>query len=232
MKLRLLFVFSLFACWFIAPQILAQQTETPTSNSTPGKNSDADNSSAPPPAASESSATAKAYPTPGVSATRSPKAATPSPSAASKVSPTPAGKQANAAPAAARPLTGSAESQIRQIEDAYEAATLAHNVALVESYMADDLVYTNAHNQVMNKRGTLAYFKKDTDTYTTAKNTELKLHKIDNDVYVVTGVAHEVGKDKAGKAFDRRYRFTDTFANRGGKWQTVASHVSLLSGQF
>jgi len=32
-----------------------------------------------------------------------------------------------------------------------------------------------------------------------------------------------------GKAFDRTYRFTDTWMDRGGNWQCIASQESLVS---
>ena len=45
---------------------------------------------------------------------------------------------------------------------------------------------------------------------------------------VQKGPTKTTGKD--GKAFDRTFLFTDTWMNRGGKWQCVASHVSKIKG--
>ena len=202
-----------------APIAFAQELEAPTAARSPAEPATAETSESP---AGKSSA--KQYPTPGVTA---------SPAASASASPT----KPNAATASAKPTQasgpivakGTAEQQVRQVEDAYPAATMSHNIALVEPFLADDFVFTDSRGRVMNKRATLGEMKKDTDTYTTAKNTDLKLRPVDRDVYVVTGVYHEAGKDKSGKPFDRRYRFTDTVANRGGKWLVVASHVSTLS---
>lgn len=213
----------------LAPPAFTQETEVPTTSS-PAEASSPDAAESPAsnsstkPQSAESTPAAKAYPTPGVTASSAPSASASPKAAASPVS-------KSAATSAPIVLKGNAEQQIRQIENAYEAASMAHNAAIVEPFMADDFVLTDSKNRVMNKRAAVAEFKKDTDTYTTAKTAELKLHPVDRGVYVVTGVAHEAGKDKAGKPFDRRYRFTDTFVNRNGKWLVVATHVSTLSSR-
>jgi ketosteroid isomerase-like protein len=49
-------------------------------------------------------------------------------------------------------------------------------------------------------------------------------------VAVVIGTAHEKGTTKDGKPFDRAFRFTDTWMQRGGQWQCVASHVMKIKG--
>jgi ketosteroid isomerase-like protein len=48
-------------------------------------------------------------------------------------------------------------------------------------------------------------------------------------VAVVVGMANEKGTGKDGKAFDRTYRFTDTWMDRGGNWQCIASQVTLVA---
>lgn len=44
---------------------------------------------------------------------------------------------------------------------------------------------------------------------------------------VVTGRTHGVG-EVGGTSYDVRIRFTDVFVRRGGQWQAVASHASLI----
>jgi ketosteroid isomerase-like protein len=214
------------ACSFLTmPFAFGQETETPTSGASPAEEGQSPASSAESPASksTEKSATSaektpsKAYPTPGSSA---------SPSAAASAKPTP-GTTAKTSPAGAPVLKGNAESQIRQIENLYESATMNHNVGLIEPFTGDDFVITDSKGRVMNRRGALAEFKKDTDTYTTAKTSDIKVRMVAKDVAVVTGKAHEAGKDKSGKPFDRTFLYTDTFVNRNGKWVVVATHASL-----
>lgn len=205
-----------------------QETETPTSEQSAAPFSEPTTESSP--AKSPASSDEKAYPTPG-SASKAKSSASPSASPAAK--PTPNKSTSSTAKPAATPLVlkGSADSQLRQIEDAYEAGFQAHNATNVEPFIANDAVLTDSKNRVMNRSAAIAEFKSSTDTLTTAKNSDMKVHMIDKDVAVVTGVSHEAGKDKSGKAFDRRYRFTDTFVNRNGKWLVVASHASVLSSR-
>ena len=47
-------------------------------------------------------------------------------------------------------------------------------------------------------------------------------------VAVVTGVVVERGRMPGGQAFHQRSRYTDTWIERRGRWQVVASHLSEL----
>ena len=47
-------------------------------------------------------------------------------------------------------------------------------------------------------------------------------------VAVVTGLLVVKGHDKKGKKYTNRYRFTDTWLNRNGKWQAIAAQDYLI----
>ena len=53
--------------------------------------------------------------------------------------------------------------------------------------------------------------------------------RVFGDAAVVTGRTHGVGEFE-GSRYDVVIRFTDTFVRRGGHWQAVASHASLVHG--
>jgi hypothetical protein len=53
--------------------------------------------------------------------------------------------------------------------------------------------------------------------------------RVFGDAAVVTGRTHGVGEFE-GARYDVVIRFTDTFVRRGGHWQAVASHASLVHG--
>jgi ketosteroid isomerase-like protein len=74
----------------------------------------------------------------------------------------------------------------------------------------------------------LADVKSNKDTYTSTKAEKLDVHMYGTGVAVVLGMANVKGTGKDGKAFDRTYRFTDTWMDRGGKWQCIASHGTLV----
>lgn len=153
-------------------------------------------------------------------------------------SPTPAEKsaqkkekpQAAAKTMAGKPMAkGSTEAQLKDIENRWATAFQSHDAKVVDEILGDSYVLTDEKGKVFNRRGALKEFKKNKDTLDTSTNSDVVVHPINNDAAVVTGMAHEVGKDKSGKAIDRTFRWTDTFVNRNGKWICVASHVTLVA---
>ena len=139
-------------------------------------------------------------------------------------------KEKPAASAAAKPMAkGSTDAQLKDIENRWEAAFQSHDAKVVEEILADNYVLTDEKGKVFNRRGALKRFKKENDTLEKATNSDVVVHPINNDAAVVTGMAHEVGKDKSGKTFDRTFRWTDTFVNHNGKWQCVATQVTLVA---
>src|SRR6266508_3427524 len=68
------------------------------------------------------------------------------------------------------------------------------------------------------------------DTYKSAVNERLAVRSYGPGVAVVIGTAHEKGTTKDGKPFDRTFRYTDTWVQRGGQWLCVASQVMKIKG--
>ena len=144
---------------------------------------------------------------------------------AAATSPSPA-----ASPAAEKPAKKmSVEAALKDNENSWEAAVGKHDMATVGSMVADDFVGVGSKGKVSNRRALLSEIKKDKDTYASTKNEKLDVHMYGGGVAVVVGTAREKGTDKDGKAFDRTFRFTDTWLDRNGKWQCVASEDMLVS---
>lgn len=116
------------------------------------------------------------------------------------------------------------------MENAWEAAVGKHDAASVEGFIAADFMGVSSKNKFTNRSDVIDEFKKDKDTYKSAKNEKLNVKMFGPSVTVVTGRAREVGTGKDGKAFDRTFLFTDTWMMRGGKWQCVASHITKIKG--
>jgi ketosteroid isomerase-like protein len=121
----------------------------------------------------------------------------------------------------------SAEATIKDNENRWEAAVANHDAATVQTMVASDFMGISAKGKFMNKSGLLNEYKSDKDTYKSAKNEKLNVRAYDKDVIVVTGSAREKGTDKDGKAFDRTFLFTDTWVDRNGQWQCVASQAAF-----
>jgi ketosteroid isomerase-like protein len=96
--------------------------------------------------------------------------------------------------------------------------------------VANDFVGVYWNGKILHKSGVISQIKKDKDTYQSARNEKLDVHRIAPNVAVVIGTAHEKGRAQDGKAFDRTFRFTDTWVERNGQWQCVASQVMKLKG--
>ena len=173
------------------------------------------------------------YPKPGTpltTATPANAAATPSPSAsptkaaarskspaatkAASPSPSPAGA-AVAAPKAAEPA-------VRELENKWLAALQSHDVATVQTLVADNYIGVTATGKFVNKAGLLAQVRNDKSTYESGTNTRMDV-RVHGDTAVVVGTTRQVGKDAEGKAFTYYYRWTDTWSQRSGKWLCIAS---------
>lgn len=144
----------------------------------------------------------------------------------SKPSATPA---PNASTAAVMPAQKStAEATIREIEDKWEASIMRHDPSVAQAYLAEDFRGISSQGKVMTKAKLLAEIKKDTDTYSSAKNGKVDVRVFGGQFAVATGVSTEAGKSKEGKEFKRSFRWTDAWVLRNGKWQCVASQAMLV----
>jgi len=173
------------------------------------------------PASKATEATAPA-PEKKAEAATSPKAAA---TAAAKTEAT----TSTAKPAAAAVPSGKKMS-VREMEEKWEASIPSHNLTTVQGFVASDFVGVSSQGKFVDKSSMLAEYKKDKDTYKSAKNEKLNVKSFGPNVTVVTGRAREMGTGKDGKAFDRTFLFTDTWILRNGQWQCVASQINKVKG--
>jgi len=156
------------------------------------------------------------------------------PPAQKKEMPLKAAPEKSASPAVAKAAAApsgkkmSVEAALKDNENRWEAAIAKHDAVSVGSMVADDFVGVYFDGKVISKSGVMAESKKDRDTYKSAVNEKLAVHTYGPNVAVVVGTAHEKGTGKDGKPFDRKFRFTDTWVERSGRWQCVASQIVKL----
>ena len=155
-----------------------------------------------------------------------------SPAAKPKSSATPAASASpstSSSPSAAMPTKKSTpEATIREIEDKWEGAVKNHDPAVAQTYLAEDFRGVSSKGEIMTKAKLLAEMKKDTDVYSSTKNGKIDVRVYEGQFAVATGVATEVGKDKAGQTFKRSFRWTDVWVLRKDQWQCVASQSMLV----
>jgi ketosteroid isomerase-like protein len=182
---------------------------------------------------SEEKASATVQESPAATPTGHPSATTAeSPSAVKKEAAAATSPKKEASPAAAKAPAKkmSVEAALKDNENRWEASYAAHDVSVAQTLVANDFAGVYWDGKVMGKSGVLGQIKKDKDTYKSAANEKLAVHTYGPSVAVVVGTAREKGTGKDGKAFDRTFRFTDTWMERNGQWQCIASQVMKLKG--
>jgi ketosteroid isomerase-like protein len=207
------------------PFALAQdESPTPAPDASPEMAVSEKTESADPSVSVTTEKTASPTPKPAISP-----AATKSSSPAATKSSASATPASNAPNAAVMPTKKSThEATIRDIEDKWEASVMRHDPSVAQAYLADDFRGISSRGKVMTKANLLAEIKKDTDTYTSAKNGKVDVRVFGGQFAVSTGVSTEAGKSKDGKDFKRSFRWTDAWVLRNGKWQCVASQAMLV----
>jgi ketosteroid isomerase-like protein len=118
--------------------------------------------------------------------------------------------------------------KIKELESHWEASLLSHDTSTIEKIVADDFIGTSSSGKTGDKATLLAEAKRDNNTYISAASSDMTVRMFGPSVAVVTGIAKETGKTKAGKTFTHSYRFTDTWVERNGEWQCVAAHAMAL----
>jgi len=219
-------IISFLATAFLAAMTFAQEeSASPAESTAPATEEKASATVEETPASKPAEATAPAAEKKAEPAT-SPKAAA---AAATKKEATTstAAKPAAAAPSGKKM---SVEAALKDNENRWEASYPAHDVSVAQSLVANDFAGVYWDGKVMSKSGVISEIKKDKDTYKSATNEKLAVHTYGPNVAVIVGTAREKGTGKDGKAFDRTFRFTDTWMLRNGQWQCVASQVMKLKG--
>ena len=118
----------------------------------------------------------------------------------------------------------SAERALFALEEEWTRALVARDAATFDRLLAPRFVYTE-NAEVLTKRQLIDAVVRGTDTVETAGNEDMKAYVYGNTA-VVTGWLVTKGRGKDGP-FNRRYRYTDTWAKRSGQWQVIAAHDYL-----
>jgi ketosteroid isomerase-like protein len=117
-----------------------------------------------------------------------------------------------------------AKRLIAGLEDDWIKAVIKRDSSAFNRLLTSDFVYTENDHLV-----TRAQLIKDvlttSDTVTSGRNEDLTVRVHDNTA-IATGWLILVGRS-GGTPFERRYRYTDTWVNSGGRWRVQAAHDYL-----
>jgi ketosteroid isomerase-like protein len=100
------------------------------------------------------------------------------------------------------------------------------DVATLNALIADDLIYTHSSARQDTKQSLIAAMESGATVYTAVVPSEVKAQDC-GDAVVLTGVAR-ISVNAGGKANSFGVRFTDVYANRGGRWQMITWQSTRL----
>ncbi len=121
---------------------------------------------------------------------------------------------------------GGVEQALMDMERAWAAASVKSDPAPIDAILADSWSSINTEGKVVSRAQSLDETKKS--KFTRSEVSELKVRMINADTAVVTGVWTGVGTGPKGEKVDTSERWTDVFANQGGKWKCVASQSTTI----
>ena len=111
-----------------------------------------------------------------------------------------------------------------QLEDSWAVALVRRDGATFRRLLADGFVYTE-NDRTSTREEVLHEAEAGSDKVEAAHNEDMRVYRF-GPTAAVTGWLIVRGRGPDGP-FDRRYRFTDTWVRRGGRWQIVAAHDYL-----
>jgi ketosteroid isomerase-like protein len=128
-------------------------------------------------------------------------------------------------PAAGATADGAEEAALLQMERDWSNAVLGKDKATLDSILAKDFV-SNSEDGVENKRQVIASV-----TSSALKLESIEIENMQPMVFGNTGVVYGMTTGKGterGKEVGGKYRWTDIFEKRDGRWQCVASYSAKV----
>ena len=120
----------------------------------------------------------------------------------------------------ALPPTQDTEAVLMKMERDAAAALVKRDITGFGSVFSEDAVFTGPDGAVQTKAQLLADIKSGSLVIDASEISDMKV-RVFGEAAVVTYTTTDKGKYK-GRDISGRYRWTDMFVRRGGKWQIVA----------
>jgi ketosteroid isomerase-like protein len=100
------------------------------------------------------------------------------------------------------------------------------DIAALNTLLADDLIYTHSSARLDTKQSLIGNMESGATVYNSVEPSDVKAQDLGCAV-VLTGVAR-IRVTSGGKPNAFAVRFTDVYANKGGKWQMVTWQSTRL----
>ena len=92
-------------------------------------------------------------------------------------------------------------------------------IATLNELIADDLIYTHSSARLDTKQSLIGNMESGSTVYTSVVPSDVKAQDL-GDTVVLTGSCR-ISVNAGGRPNSFGVRFTDVYANRGGRWQMV-----------
>jgi ketosteroid isomerase-like protein len=100
------------------------------------------------------------------------------------------------------------------------------DIATLNALLADDLVYTHSSARLDTKQSLIGNMEAGSTVYTAVEPSDVKAQDL-GDTVVLTGSCR-ISVMSGGRPNSFSVRFTDVYANKGGRWQMVAWQSTRL----
>lgn len=101
------------------------------------------------------------------------------------------------------------------------------DIATLNALLADDLIYTHSSARLDTKQSLIGNMESGSTVYNAVEPSDVKAQDLGSAV-VLTGVAR-IRVTSGGNPNAFAVRFTDVYANKGGKWQMVTWQSTRLA---
>ena len=122
-------------------------------------------------------------------------------------------------------LAQSSKAELLRLEDEWGRALIARDGKAFGALLAPGFVYSE-DDRVIERDALIRDVVSGSDTVTSARNDDLRVIERGNTA-VVLGWLTLHGRGAKGP-FTRKYRFTDTWIRRNGRWKVLAAHDYLV----
>ena len=99
------------------------------------------------------------------------------------------------------------------------SAMAQKDIATLNEVIADDLIYTHSSARLDTKQSLIGNMESGSTVYTSVAPSDVKAQDL-GDTVVLTGSC-KISVMSGGKPNSFGVRFTDVWANKGGRWQMV-----------
>ena len=101
------------------------------------------------------------------------------------------------------------------------------DIATLNAVLADDLIYTHSSARLDTKQSLIGNMESGSTVYNAVEPSDVKAQDLGSAV-VLTGIAR-IRVTSGGNPNAFAVRFTDVYANKGGKWQMVTWQSTRLA---